>query len=117
MPIQSINGVEYHYEEAGAGPPLVLLHGFTGSARNWAAHVPGFARQHRTIAVDLLGHGRTTAPADPGRYRMSFSAADLSALLARLTPEPVYLLGYSMGGRLELYFALTYPEQVRTMIL
>lgn len=117
MPLQSIDDVAYHYEEAGCGPPLVLLHGFTGSSRNWALHLPHLASCFRTIAIDLLGHGRTTAPANPERYGMARSAADLEALLARIVAEPVTLLGYSMGGRLALYCALAYPERVRMLIL
>lgn len=127
MPIQSVNGVEYHYVdgcavdlcegETGGGLPLVLLHGFTGSTCNWRSHLPHLARHGRTIAVDLLGHGRTAAPAHPERYQMAHSAADLASLLARLCGKPVHLLGYSMGGRLALYLALTYPGQVRSLIL
>jgi len=115
--IQSIGDVAYYYEEAGSGPPLVLLHGFTGSTRNWAPHLPHLATCYRTIGIDLLGHGRTTAPTIPERYGIAASAADLAALLAQIAPEPAYLLGYSMGGRLALYFALAYPQRVRMLIL
>lgn len=117
MPTQTVHGVDYYYEVAGSGPPLVLLHGFTGSVETWAAHTPALAHRYRTIAADLLGHGRTDAPPDPARYGMAAAAADLATLLQDLTTEPITLLGYSMGGRLALYFALTYPERVHTLIL
>ncbi len=117
MPTKSIRGVHYHFSDEGSGAPLVLLHGFTGSSQNWAAHSAHFAHSHRVIAPDLLGHGRTDAPPDPARYSMAESAADLAELLAQIAPGPVTLLGYSMGGRLALYFALHYPERVARLIL
>ncbi|MEZ4863024.1 MAG: 2-succinyl-6-hydroxy-2,4-cyclohexadiene-1-carboxylate synthase [Caldilineaceae bacterium] len=127
MPIYPVNGVAYYYElteppptsapVTKLRPPLVLLHGFTGSSANWSPHVAALAAQRRVITVDLLGHGQTTVPADPLRYSMAASAQDLAALLAVIAPGPVELLGYSMGGRLALYVALTYPNQVQRLIL
>lgn len=117
MPYAQLDEVTYHYEMAGRGPLLVLLHGFTGSVDNWRPHFPALATRYRVLAVDLLGHGRTSAPATPARYAMDAAAADLATLLARLAPEPVHLLGYSMGGRLALYVALAYPAQVKSLYL
>jgi 2-succinyl-6-hydroxy-2,4-cyclohexadiene-1-carboxylate synthase len=117
MPIQTINGIDYYYEESGSGPVLVLLHGFTGSVQNWASLRAALADHFHTIAVDLPGHGQTSAPVDPARYHMQKSADDLAALLAQVTPGAVNVLGYSMGGRLALYFALAHPEQVQRLIL
>lgn len=118
-----VNGITYAYtiSAAGAGaaslPPLLLLHGFTGSRHNWDATVQALAPVCAAITVDLLGHGQTDAPADPARYGMAASAADLAYLLEAVAPGPVNLLGYSMGGRLALYFALTYPHLVNQVIL
>lgn len=124
MPTTIVNAVEYYYEvdepprEGMAQPPtLVLLHGFTGSAANWAHYQPIFATDYRTIAVDLLGHGQTEAPTDLARYSMEQSASDLAGLLTTIAPGPVNLLGYSMGGRLALYFAVHYPYLVQSLIL
>lgn len=124
MPTTIVNAVEYHYEvdeeartEFAPPPTLVLLHGFTGSTENWATHRPSFAANYRTIVVDLLGHGQTEAPADPARYTMEQSAGDLAGLLTTIAPGPVNLLGYSMGGRLALYFAIHYPYLVQSLIL
>lgn len=120
MPAQTINGVTYHYlmragDEDGRAP-LVLLHGFTGSATNWRPLLPAFAH-YRTIAVDLLGHGRSAVPPDPERYRMDRVAADLVALLRALDALPCHLLGYSMGGRLALYTAVHHKTAVRSLLL
>lgn len=124
MPTTIVNAVEYYYE-ADEAPradfvqptTLVLLHGFTGSTESWADHRPVFATYYRTLVVDLLGHGQTEAPPDPARYTIEQSASDLAGLLTTIAPGPVNLLGYSMGGRLALYFALTYPYLVQSLIL
>jgi 2-succinyl-6-hydroxy-2,4-cyclohexadiene-1-carboxylate synthase len=99
------------------GAPLVLLHGFTGGAENWRPLSAAWAGRFRTIAVDLLGHGRSDAPADPARYRMERCVADLAAALDQLGQPGVSVLGYSMGGRIALHFAAAYPERVRALVL
>ena len=97
-------------------PPVLLLHGFSGHGGSWSEAAESFvAAGYRVLAPDLLGHGCSPAPPDPQRYQMAHSAADLSALLDAFTDGGVHLLGYSMGGRLALCFALTYPERVRSL--
>jgi 2-succinyl-6-hydroxy-2,4-cyclohexadiene-1-carboxylate synthase len=97
--------------------PLVLLHGFTGSGANWAEHAARFqAAGLRVLAPDLPGHG-TNLPATSDDYTMEAAAAQIVGLLEREETGPVHLLGYSMGGRLALYFALHHPEKVHSLIL
>lgn len=111
--------VTHHcYTWGGSGEVMMLLHGFTGSGESWAEHGEGFARAgFRVLAPDLLGHGRSPAPADPRRYAMMHAAADLAALIRTHAHGAVHLLGYSMGGRLALHLALTHPELVRSLVL
>jgi 2-succinyl-6-hydroxy-2,4-cyclohexadiene-1-carboxylate synthase len=119
FPLQrvTINGVRYGVREAGQGPALVLLHGFTGSSLSWEKHVTYLARTRRVIAVDALGHGETDAPASPERYGIWPATRDLLALLDALDARDVALLGYSMGGRLALHTAVAAPERFRALIL
>jgi 2-succinyl-6-hydroxy-2,4-cyclohexadiene-1-carboxylate synthase len=118
MPRLRVNGVRLNVEVAGAGDalPLVLLHGFTGSAAAWEPHLPAFAERARVIAVDHLGHGASDAPADPDRYRLDLAAADVLAVLDRLAVARPVVLGYSMGGRLALYLAATAQHRLRALV-
>lgn len=117
MPTFQTEGLTYHYTLAGEGPTLLLLHGFTGSAENWAPLTTALSGSYRLLALDLPGHGRTEAPADPARYTMEAVARDVDALLDHLQASPAHLLGYSMGGRLALYLALHRPRRWTSLIL
>jgi len=112
-----IDDIELYVERAGSGPPLLLLHGFTGSADEWAGLIPRLTGLREVIAPDLIGHGRSSAPADPARYTMEQCVVDLLALLDSLGHERVELLGYSMGGRVALQLAAAAPGRVRSLIL
>jgi 2-succinyl-6-hydroxy-2,4-cyclohexadiene-1-carboxylate synthase len=101
----------------GAGPPLVLLHGFTGCAAGWAPQVAAFKRDFTCIAVDLPGHGGTDAPADPACYTMASTVADLVALLGQLGFARATWLGYSMGGRIALGVGVLAPDAVTALVL
>lgn len=117
MPAVAVNGIRLNVEQAGSGPPLVLLHGFTGSAASWSGYIPAFAERFTTFAVDLIGHGRSDSPRDAARYRMERCVADLIALFDHLGIDQATVLGYSMGGRVALHLALAAPERVGRLIL
>lgn len=112
-----INGLALHTVLFGAGRPLLLLHGFTGSAATWAGLAAQLAPQRQCIALDLIGHGKSGAPADPARYTMEHAVQDIAGLLDVLGISRVDLLGYSLGGRLALQFAVAAPGRVRALIL
>jgi 2-succinyl-6-hydroxy-2,4-cyclohexadiene-1-carboxylate synthase len=112
-----INGINYHVEAHGSGDPLVLLHGFTGSGASWAAQIQALQTNFRVVAIDLLGHGQTTSPSDSARYAIESASRDLIAVLDVLGVERANLLCYSMGGRLALYTALTYPQRIGRLVL
>ena len=97
-----------HAVEEGLGsPPLVLLHGLFGSARNFGAVQRAFAQHRRTIALDLRNHGASPHAAD---MRYETMAADVLQTLERLDALPAILLGHSMGGKTAMQAALTRPE-------
>lgn len=110
--------MDYHFvHQPGPDPALVLLHGFTGSSASWLILLARLAGQRDIIAIDLLGHGQTSRPRSPQRYRIEHAARDIAVILDHLCAAPVHLLGYSMGGRLALFFARHYPAHLRSLIL
>jgi 2-succinyl-6-hydroxy-2,4-cyclohexadiene-1-carboxylate synthase len=111
-----LNGLEFHVEVEGSGPPLLLLHGFSGSARSFDAVRPALAERARVISLDLIGHGGTVAPEQAERYSFDWSTRDLAALLDERGIERVDLLGYSLGGRVALHFAVHMPGRVDRLI-
>jgi 2-succinyl-6-hydroxy-2,4-cyclohexadiene-1-carboxylate synthase len=115
--IKNLHGVPFHVEISGTGKPLLLLHGFTGSLDAWQFLEPSMERYVQLIGVDIIGHGRSGSPEDPRRYSMEEAALDLQKLLGQLHLAKADILGYSMGGRLALSFAMLHPECVGRLIL
>lgn len=111
------DGLTLHVERDGSGPPLLLLHGFTGSAIMWSALRPALRARFELVLVDLPGHGRSSAPADPSRYVLQRTADDLAHVLDALGVPRTALLGYSMGGRTALQFALAHPDRLSALVL
>ena len=115
----AVNGVHLNVEVSGEGPPLLLLHGFSGSAATWTPHLEAW-QGFTGIAVELLGHGASDCPADRRRYHMERCLDDLVALLDRLPASGgrrAAVLGYSMGGRVALRLALRAPERLWALVL
>ncbi|MFI6940306.1 alpha/beta fold hydrolase [Streptomyces sp. NPDC050418] len=101
----SADGSRLHVEVHGpvddpAAPAVVLVHGWTCSTAFWAAQIRELARDHRVIAYDQRGHGRSPVPAGPTGYSVAALVDDLEAVLATaLEPgEQAVLVGHSMGG-------------------
>lgn len=104
-----------HAIEAGQGdPPLVLLHGLFGSARNFGSVQREFAAHRRTIALDLRNHG--SSPHDPDT-RYASMADDVLRTLDGMSALPAMLLGHSMGGKAAMQAALTQPDVVARLIV
>ena len=107
-----------HVESAGAGRPLVFLHGFPMTRGLWDRQVERFAPTHRVLTVDLPGFG-DASPADKSRLPdMAAYAADVAkALEAGGVVEPVVLVGLSMGGYVALEFWRQFPERLAGLVL
>jgi 2-succinyl-6-hydroxy-2,4-cyclohexadiene-1-carboxylate synthase len=112
-----VNGVRLACDVEGSGPPLLMLHGFTGSAGTWSELLPTVRERHRVMSPDLLGHGRSEAVREPQRYRLDRQADDLAALLSALGVSSADILGYSMGARIALRLAVDHPERVDRLVL
>jgi len=117
MPAIQVNEATYFYRRQGNGPPLLLLHGFTGSSKTWLPLIAELETEMDVVAVDLLGHGQSARPETIARYAIEAAAADIVRIMRELGCDSFHLLGYSMGGRLALYTARYYPQLVLTLQL
>jgi 2-succinyl-6-hydroxy-2,4-cyclohexadiene-1-carboxylate synthase len=95
---------------------MLLLHGFTGSGASWpSAIVEGLSTRVRVPSTpDLPGHGRWAGEIDPGRFTLAAALASIGEAQGR---EASPVVGYSMGGRLALAYAVAYPERVTHLVL
>jgi 2-succinyl-6-hydroxy-2,4-cyclohexadiene-1-carboxylate synthase len=99
----------------GAGPPLVLVHGFTGSIDTWEPARTLLGSRHRVVAVDLPGHGGS--PVLPPSWRLPDVTPAIMAALDRLGIVRASWLGYSLGGRVALQAALAFPSRIERLVL
>ncbi|WP_102274156.1 2-succinyl-6-hydroxy-2,4-cyclohexadiene-1-carboxylate synthase [Cytobacillus massiliigabonensis] len=110
--------IHNHSDSASVGNnPLVLLHGFTGNACSWRTLKPYLKDITAIFAIDIVGHGNTDTPADISRYTIESAARDIDLIFQQMGIGQANILGYSMGGRLALTFALNYPNRVDKLIL
>jgi pimeloyl-ACP methyl ester carboxylesterase len=112
-----VNGVELAVESYGSGDPLVLLHGFTGSAADWAGVLGDLARDRRVVTVEHRGHGGSTNTGDAATYRFDQLVDDFAGVADALQLPPFDLLGHSMGGIVAMRYALRHGDRLRSLIL
>jgi pimeloyl-ACP methyl ester carboxylesterase len=109
-----LGGLRLHVAEAGAGPPLVLLHGWPQHWWSWRRLIPRLAQSHRVLVPDLRGWGWSDAP--PGDYAKSTFAADVLALLDVEGLDRARLIGHDWGGYVAFLLALEHPERVERVV-
>jgi pimeloyl-ACP methyl ester carboxylesterase len=105
-------GAAIRFATLGEGDPLVLLHGFSGGLEDWMdlGYAEPLAQAGRQLVlIDARGHGGSSKPRDPAAYRHESQAGDVAAVLDALEIRNADLLGYSLGGRTALTFAMLYP--------
>ena len=115
MAIQNVNGINIHYELAGEGPVLVLLHGLQGDASTFDSLMPALSKHFRVLRFDQRGSGLTDKPDEA--YSIEMLADDTVGLMKSLGIETANIFGVSLGGMIAQSLALKYPEQVQKLIL
>ena len=113
----SVEGAVLHYQLRGAGDPLLLLHGFTGSGDDWRHlfDMDELATRYRLIIPDARGHGRSTNPSGAFSHRQC--ARDVQALCDHLGVARCKAIGLSLGGNTLLHLATQQPDRVSAMVL
>jgi len=104
----------FYTDEGRRAPPILFVHGYSCDSHDWMWQLPHFARSHRVIAVDLRGHGRSSAPAEG--YESKVFAADVATLLQRLETGPVIAVGHSMGCNVVSALAVEHPASVTAAV-
>jgi pimeloyl-ACP methyl ester carboxylesterase len=109
-------GVELAVEVRGEGDPLVLLHGYTGGAKDWDDVVGPLSADRQVITLDHRGHGRSTNTGDAATYRFDQLVDDFHVVVEHLDLPPFDLLGHSMGGIVAMRYALRHGERLRSQL-
>lgn len=116
MPYVDVNGIHLYYEERGAGPPLVLLHGGLLTIElNFGSVISAFAEHHRVIALEFQGHGRTADSERP--MSIEHLASDVIGLLDHLGIQRADVFGFSLGGLTTYELLVYYPDRVRRAVV
>jgi 4,5:9,10-diseco-3-hydroxy-5,9,17-trioxoandrosta-1(10),2-diene-4-oate hydrolase len=111
-----VDGVKVHYQRAGTGRPLLLLHGLVGSAKNWRQNITFLSRDSSVYAVDLFNMGESERI--PGLNAGLEATADrLAACMDALGVAEADIAGHSHGGAVAMMFAARHPDRVRSLIL
>jgi pimeloyl-ACP methyl ester carboxylesterase len=111
----TIDGRRVNVIELGSGPPVVFIHGLSGSWQNWLEQLPEFAREHRVIAFDLPGFGASEMPRE--KITISGYGRFVDALLDELAVGSAAVVGNSMGGFIGIELAIRFPEHVERLVL
>ena len=99
-------GLNWHVQDLGSGPPLLMLHGTGAATHSWRALAPLLSEHFRVIAPDLPGHGFSSAPAAADGFSISGMARAVHALLERLRVDPPIAVGHSAGAAILVRMAL-----------
>lgn len=114
MGYERIDGVDLYWEASGAGEPVLLLHGGFCSLESLRSQGDALAADHRVLAFERPGHGRSADIDEDFTYARGVS--DTLAFLDSQNAGPVHVLGYSDGAIIGLMLALDHPERVRSLI-
>lgn len=117
MPKIHANGMNFHYQQAGEGPDVLLIHGVTGDLSVWflSRAMEVLSRSFRVTAYDLRGHGYSDVP--PSGYTSAEQAGDTIAIMDALGIERAMLVGHSFGGVVAMHAAALYPGRVEAVVL
>lgn len=117
MPKLNANGLSFHYQQAGCGQDVILIHGVTGDLSIWflCEAMGVLARSFRVTAFDLRGHGYSDVPRDG--YTSADQASDVLAIMDGLGIERATLVGHSFGAVIGTHAAVLYPDRIEGLVL
>ena len=110
-----INDINLSYTDVGAGPPVVLIHGYPFNRSLWTEQAEALNSKYRVVVPDLRGFGESDS--SEGTATMARMAEDVAALMDALAIEQAVIGGLSMGGYVALAFARMFPARMRALVL
>ena len=112
-----INGIRYHYAEAGKGPLVVLLHGFPELWYSWRHQIAALAKEgYHAVAPDLRGFGESEVTGKVEDYGLTNHAKDVKALIDHLDAKEAVVIGHDWGANLMWLMPMLYPETVVAVV-
>ena len=117
MPMLDRDGVKIYYETHGAGPALILTHGYSATSGMWAGQIETLAPHFTVITWDMRGHGRSDYPSDQGLYSEEATVADMAALLDAVGADSAIIGGLSLGGYMSLAFHRAHRDRTRALLI
>jgi 2-succinyl-6-hydroxy-2,4-cyclohexadiene-1-carboxylate synthase len=116
-----VNGVKINLEQLKpvdkTKDSVLFLHGFTGNAEDWFPVFEQMPDKYNYIAMDIVGHGKSDAPGSSSSYTIESIINQIKLVKEHLSKEKIFLLGYSMGGRIALSYAAANPDDLKGLIL
>jgi epoxide hydrolase 4 len=113
-----VNGVKLHWVEAGAGPLVVLLHGFPEHWYAWRRQIPALAAAgFRVLAPDLRGYNLSDKPRGVRQYRLEALARDVAELVRRAGEDRAHVVGHDWGGVVAWWLAMHHPRAVERLVI
>jgi len=109
------DGVTLHYEETGAGTPVVFVHEFAGDHRSWEPQMRHFGRRYRAITYAARGYPPSDVPEQASRYSQRRACDDILAVLDHLGIGRAHVVGLSMGGFAALHFGFNHPGRALSL--
>jgi pimeloyl-ACP methyl ester carboxylesterase len=109
--ITSTDGTRLHYEEAGAGTPIVFVHEFAGDYRTWEPQMRFFARSHRCVTFSARGYPPSDIPNEPGRYGQDIARGDVIAIMDARRIHKAHVVGHSMGAYTALHVGIHHRDR------
>ena len=117
MPTLNRNGVNIYYEVHGAGPTMLLTHGFSATSEMWKANLAALSQHYRVLVWDMRGHGQSDYPEETADYSEALTVGDMAALLDTHGVEQAIIGGHSLGGFMTLAFHVAHPNRCKALML
>jgi pimeloyl-ACP methyl ester carboxylesterase len=108
------DGVRLFYTDEGSGPPMVLVHAFTGDSSDWSWVIPELRENFRVIAYDRRGEGRSD---EGSSYTLGRQVADLVAVINELECEAPVVIGHSIGTAIASSLSVEHPGMARAIVV